>query len=117
MWHIIIYVTTEQKIKKFLKFLFNFFWVSIVGLTSAISNALTGVACVVTIIGIPFGLRHFEFFPLVFAPATKVVILHYGSHPFMNTIWLLFGGLVTSILYIALSLVCVFTVIGITLGM
>ncbi len=117
MWHIIIYVTTEQKIKKFLKFLFNFFWVSIVVLTSAISSALTRVACVVTIIGIPFGLRHFEFIPLVFAPAGKVVILHYGSHPFMNTIWLLFGGLVTSILYIALSLVCVFTVIGITLGM
>ncbi len=102
--------------KKFLQFVFNFFWVLIVGISSAISSALTGVACLVTIVGIPFGLQHFKFIPLVFAPAGKTVINHYGSHPVMNTFWLLFGGLATSILYILLSLVCGITIIGIPLA-
>lgn len=103
--------------KKFLNFVFNFFWVIIVGISSVITSAINGIACMVTIIGIPFGLQHFKFIPLVFAPAGKTVITHYGSHPVMNTIWLLFGGLVTSIAYMLLTFVCMITVIGIPLGL
>ena len=103
--------------KKFLQFVFNFFWVLIVGISSAISSALTGVACLVTIVGIPFGLQHFKFIPLVFAPAGKTVIDHYGSHPVMNTLWLLFGGLAMTLLYGLLGCICIITVIGIPLGL
>ena len=98
--------------KKAMKFLFNLFWVLTVGLASAISSGIMGIACCVTIIGIPLGLQHFKFIPLVFAPEGKRVALRYGSHPVLNTLWLIFGGLEAFVLYCALGVACSMTIIG-----
>ena len=57
--------------KKFFQVVFNIFWILTGGLVSAISSALIGAASCLTIIGIPFGLQHFKFIPLAFAPAEK----------------------------------------------
>lgn len=103
--------------KKVLQFIFNFFWVIFVGISSVITSAVTGAACCLTIVGIPFGLQHFKFIPLVFAPAGKTVVTHYGSHPIMNTLWLLFGGLLTSIVYVLISGVFCITIVGIPIGL
>ena len=98
--------------KKFLSFLFNFFWVITIGLTSAIYNAVVGFTCCLTIIGIPFGLQYFKFIKLVFAPAGKVVITKFSRHPIMNIIWLICGGLLAGIIYLFWALIFGFTIIG-----
>ena len=98
--------------KKFWQIVFNIFWVLCVGLESAIANAIAGVCYCVTIIGIPFGLQYFKFIPLVFAPAGKKVVLNYGSHPIMNTLWLLCGGLFAAIAYFISGGLLTITIIG-----
>lgn len=85
--------------KKIGRAIFNVVWVIFVGVWSAISSGVVGVLCCITIIGIPFGLQHFKFIKLVFSPAGKEVCLHYGKHPIMNTLWLIFGGFGTALLF------------------
>ena len=102
--------------KKFGRFLFNFFWVIIVGLESAISNAILGALCCVTIIGIPLGKQYFKFIKLAFAPAGKVVVTKYSRHPVLNTLWLIFGGLEMMIIYWLLGVVLSITIIGFPLA-
>lgn len=98
--------------KGFLRFVFNFFWVLLIGLWSAISCVCLGVACCVTVIGIPLGLQYFKFIKLVFAPAGKIVAIKYGRHPIMNTLWLIFGGFAAMVAYYALGTVLLLTVVG-----
>ena len=98
--------------KGFLRFVFNFFWVLLIGLWSAISCVCLGVACCVTVIGIPLGLQYFKFIKLVFAPAGKIVATKYTRHPVMNTIWLICGGFAAMVTYYVLGALCFITVIG-----
>ena len=102
--------------KKFLNVLFNIFWIIIVGLDSAICSAVMGTICMVTIVGIPFGIRHYKYIPLVFAPAGKKVVTKFSSHPVMNTFWLIFGGLVMFLVYAVIGTVLCITIVGIPLG-
>ena len=97
--------------------IFNFFWIILVGIWSAISSVSLGIVYCISVIGIPLGLQHFKFVRLVFAPAGKRVILRYGKHPIINTLWLLLGGgLVTYCIYWLLGILCCLTVVGIPLG-
>lgn len=98
--------------KKFGRFIFNFFWVLFIGIEAAISNFCLGVACCATIIGIPLGLQYFKFIKLAFAPAGKVVVTKYSRHPVLNTLWFIFGGLEMMILYWFLGVVLTITIIG-----
>jgi uncharacterized membrane protein YccF (DUF307 family) len=84
----------------------------LVGLWSAISNLVLGIACCITIIGIPFGLQYFKFIKLVFAPAGKIVVLKYTRHPIMNTIWLILGGFAVTVSYYVLGALFLVTIIG-----
>jgi uncharacterized membrane protein YccF (DUF307 family) len=49
----------------------NFLWVILAGLWLAISHALAGISCCLTIIGIPFGIAHFKLSVVSFAPLGK----------------------------------------------
>lgn len=49
----------------------NFLWIVFAGIWLAISHALAGLACCVTLIGIPFGLAHFKLAVVSFAPLGK----------------------------------------------
>lgn len=49
----------------------NFLWIILAGLWLAISHALAGISCCLTIIGIPFGLAHFKLTGVCFAPLGK----------------------------------------------
>lgn len=102
--------------KKFLNGLFNVFWVIFVGITGVISSALTGIALFVSLIGIPFGLQHFKFIPLIFAPAGKRVVTKFCSHFIMNSLWLILGGFITLLVQYALGIVLCITIIGIPLA-
>ncbi|MEI6647991.1 MAG: YccF domain-containing protein, partial [bacterium] len=52
----------------------NFLWCILAGLWLAIGHALAGLACCITIIGIPFGLAHFKLAQVSFAPLGKVAV-------------------------------------------
>lgn len=54
--------------------LVNLLWCVLAGLWLAISHAIAGVACCLTIIGIPFGLAHFKLASVSFAPLGKVIV-------------------------------------------
>ena len=54
--------------------LLNFLWCILAGLWLAIGHALAGLACFITIIGIPFGLAHFKLAQVSFAPLGKVAV-------------------------------------------
>ena len=98
--------------KKALSIIFNVFWILSVGISSVIVNATTGIACCITLIGIPFGLQHFKFIPLAFAPAGKVVVSRPNKHPVLNFLWMIFGGFVTSLYYYLLGLFFMLTIVG-----
>lgn len=102
--------------KKFLKILFNIFWIFIIGLWGAISSAITGAFFCVTIIGIPLGICYFRYIKLIFAPAGKVVILNYSKHPILNTLWLIFFGFLRYLISFFIGLLLYVSIIGIPLA-
>ena len=51
----------------------NVLWVIFAGIWLWISHVLAGIACCVTIVGIPFGLAHFRLAAVSFAPLGKRV--------------------------------------------
>ena len=95
---------------------FNIFWFIFVGLEGIIVNFFTGISYCLTIIGIPAGITCFKFIPLIFRPAGREVILNYGSHPVLNTLSLLFGGLISYLLSLIYGCILCITIIGIPLG-
>lgn len=54
--------------------LINFLWCILAGLWLAICHVIAGIACCLTIIGIPFGLAHFKLAQVSFAPLGKVIV-------------------------------------------
>lgn len=52
----------------------NILWILLAGVWLAISHALAGLACLVSIIGIPFGLAHFKLAAVCFAPLGKKAV-------------------------------------------
>ena len=54
--------------------LVNFLWCILAGLWLAISHALAGLFCCITLIGIPFGLAHFKLAQVSFAPLGKTIV-------------------------------------------
>jgi uncharacterized membrane protein YccF (DUF307 family) len=52
----------------------NFLWIILAGLWLAISHAVAGLLCCITIIGIPFGLAHFKLAQVSFAPLGKRIV-------------------------------------------
>ena len=54
--------------------LINLLWCILAGLWLAICHVIAGIACCLTIIGIPFGLAHFKLAHVSFAPLGKVIV-------------------------------------------
>lgn len=51
--------------------LVNLLWVVLAGIWLAIAHVLAGLACLTSLIGIPFGLAHFKLASICFAPLGK----------------------------------------------
>ena len=51
--------------------LVNLLWVVLAGVWLAIAHVLAGLACLTSIVGIPFGLAHFKLAGICFAPLGK----------------------------------------------
>lgn len=102
--------------KKTGQLIFNIFWVILIGIPTTISSALAGASLCLTIIGIPLGLQYFKYIKLIFAPAGKRVAKKFSRHPVLNTLWLIFGGLVVSVVYFTIGILFSITIIGVPLG-
>ena len=51
--------------------LVNFLWIILAGIWLTIAHILAGLACLTSIVGIPFGLAHFKLAAICFAPLGK----------------------------------------------
>ncbi|MFI4936356.1 MAG: YccF domain-containing protein [Caulobacterales bacterium] len=57
-----------------LGFLLNVVWVLLAGWWLALHHVILGIALMVTIIGIPFGIQHFKLALISFAPVGQTVV-------------------------------------------
>lgn len=99
-----------------MKIIANIIWFIFGGLISAVLWCLGGLICCITIVGIPLGIQLFKFARLSFAPFGRKVKLHYGKHPVINTVWLIFVGWEMMLVYLVAALLCCITVVGIPSG-
>ena len=93
-------------------------WVLLVGIWASIISAVIGTICCLSIIGIPFGIKHFKFIPIIFMSSGKTVV--YRPTPkrrVLNVIWCLFGGYGARFCYSLLAFVLRITVIGVPLAL
>jgi uncharacterized membrane protein YccF (DUF307 family) len=52
----------------------NIVWLLVIGIWIAAAHTIAGVACCITILGIPFGLQHFKLAGLAIAPIGKTIV-------------------------------------------
>ncbi len=100
-----------------MRFIANVFWFLLTGLWTAIMFFFQGLFWCITIVGIPFGLQAFKYAKLVLAPFGKKVQTNFGKHPIMNILWFIFGGFVTTLMFVFLGIVQFVTIIGIPCGL
>lgn len=99
-----------------MKVLGNIIWFLFGGFESAVVLFFYGIAACITIIGIPFGRQAFKMAGLIIAPFGKVVKGNFGSHPIMNILWMIFGGLESAICFFWVGIIYCITIIGIPFG-
>lgn len=89
----------------------NFFWIILFGIWATVFQVALAIVFMVTIIGIPNGIALFHTLKILWHPWGRQIRLHYGSHPVLNTIWVIFLGWINPILlYIVGGIFCVFIV-------
>jgi len=98
----------------------NIIWVIFGGLEIAIEYLLTGLALMVTIIGIPFGLQAIKLGMLAVWPfGSKIKEKEQQNgclNLFMNILWFFLGGIVIFLSHVLLGIVFFITIIGIPFG-
>ncbi|ALP61583.1 YccF domain-containing protein [Paraburkholderia caribensis] len=52
----------------------NIVWLFVIGIWIALAHTVAGIACCITILGIPFGLQHFKLAGLAVAPIGKSIV-------------------------------------------
>ena len=91
-------------------------WLIFGGLITALLWFVFGVLLCITIVGIPFGKQCFKFAKLSLMPFGKKVRVDFEKHPIMNLIWLVLFGWELMLCYLAATLLCFITIIGIPKG-
>ena len=97
------------KVKKVFKIL----WIIFCGVYNSIYLAIFGALECFTLFGIPFGIVLFKIIPVAFNPIGKRVKLNFYKRPFLNLVWLLFGGWIVALIYYIYIGVLYATVVGI----
>ncbi len=96
-----------------MKILGNLLWFIFGGFIMSLYALIAGVACCVSIIFIPFGLQYFKLMRLYFWPFGAKIKSDFGAHPFMNIIWMIFGGLEAALACYIIGGIFFITIIGI----
>jgi uncharacterized membrane protein YccF (DUF307 family) len=100
-----------------MKILGNIIWLVFGGLETAIEYLIAGVAMMITIIGIPFGLQSFKIGILALWPfGSKVVEKEQQPgclNLFMNVLWFFVGGIWIWLTHIFFGLLLAISIVGI----
>lgn len=95
----------------------NFFWIIFGGLVLGLMWLISGLACCITIIGIPFGIQCFKIASFVLAPFGRNLEETGGvGSCLMNVLWILIFGWGLALSSLLIGLVYCVTIIGIPLG-
>jgi uncharacterized membrane protein YccF (DUF307 family) len=101
-------------------FLGNLIWLIFGGFLAALGYFVGGLVLCITVIGIPWGLQCFKLAELVLWPFGKKVISDSNDMGCLNVvcnlIWILFGGLYTTIIHLVMGILLCLTIIGIPWG-
>ncbi len=105
-----------------MNFLGNLIWLLFGGLATAIGYFLGGVAMMLTIIGIPFGLQLIKIGSLCLWPFGRTFQVDRGNisgclFGLLNIIWILIAGLWIAMIHILFGFLLSITIIGIPWGM
>lgn len=103
-----------------MKTLGNIIWLLFGGILVALEYFVGGVVLCLTIIGIPFGYQTFKLGLLALWPFGRTTVITSESsgclNTFMNILWILTGGLWTSLTHLAFGVLLCITIIGIPWG-
>ena len=94
----------------------NLLWFILGGWMIGLEYLVGGLACCLTIVGIPFGIQIFKLAGLACFPFKKQILPKNnpssGLKLIMNLLWLVFGGIWTVLTHLALALVFAVTIVG-----
>ena len=103
-----------------MRILGNIIWLIFGGVETAIEYFLSGVAMMVTIIGIPFGLQAFKLGVLCLWPFGSKVREKESRHGcldvVMNVIWFFIGGIWICLTHVLFGVLLYITILGIPFG-
>ncbi len=103
-----------------MKTLGNLLWLLFGGFMIAIEYFVAGVALMLTIIGIPFGLQSFKLGMLAIWPfGSEVEPIKSSSgilNVIMNIIWIIIGGIPIMLTHLFWGIILCITIIGIPFG-
>ena len=103
-----------------MKLLGNILWLIFGGIETAIEYFLAGLAMMVTIIGIPFGLQAIKIGVLELWPFGSTIVEKENGHGclnlFMNVLWFFIGGVWIWLTHILFGVLLYITIIGIPFG-
>ena len=95
----------------------NFLWFVFGVFVSGLSWWLSGIIWCITIIGIPYGRQCFKFASLSFFPFKKEIVYGGGAPSTLaNIIWLLFFGILMSLVNLVFGMLWCLTIVGIPFG-
>lgn len=100
---------------------FNIIWIVFGGLMVAVEYAVSSVAMMITIIGIPFGLQTFKLARVALWPfGTEIADDGWPSGCLagvMNVVWWFVGGIPIAVTHLLWGIIFCVTVVGIPFGM
>lgn len=103
-----------------MKTLGNLVWLIFGGLMIAIEYFLAGIALMITVIGIPFGLQSFKLGMLAIWPfGSKVEPIESSSgcvNLIMNIIWIIIGGIPIMLTHLFWGVILCITIVGVPFG-
>lgn len=101
-----------------MSFIGNILWIILGGFFSALAWCISGLLCMLTIIGIPLGIQCFKIAGLTMAPFGKEVEngnLH-AVNVLANILWIVLLGWELCIMHACIGLLLCLTIIGIPFG-
>ena len=103
-----------------MKFLGNLIWLIFGGFAVAIEYFTAGLALMITIIGIPFGLQSMKLGVLALWPFGSTVVRTEMAggclSTVMNVIWLVFFGFIIALTHLLFGILLSITIIGLPWG-
>lgn len=99
-----------------MKLIGNLIWFLIYGIWMAVIHFALGIALCATVIFIPFGLQHLKIARYAIWPFGRSVETDFDKYPKLNLLWIIFGGLLLSIVHIVVGTVLCITIVGIPFG-